>query len=170
MEFREVVKNRYSCKKFSGDKVAPEKIEAILEAGRVAPTAKNLQEQHIYVVQSEEMLAKIDALTPCRYNAPTVLVVAFDKNNVFTYPGEKRDSGVEDATIVATHMILAAEDEGVDSCWVNFFDPDKAAEALGLPENEEVLMLMDLGYAAEGAGPLANHDSRKPLSETVTYL
>ena len=170
MEFREVVKNRYSCKKFSGDKVAPEKIEAILEAGRVAPTAKNLQEQHVYVVQSEEMLAKIDALTPCRYNAPTVLVVAFDKNNVFTYPGEKRDSGVEDATIVATHMILAAEDEGVDSCWVNFFDPDKAAEALGLPENEEVLMLMDLGYAAEGSGPLANHGSRKPLDETVTYL
>ncbi len=170
MEFREVVKNRYSCKKFSGDKVAPEKIEAILEAGRVAPTAKNLQEQHVYVVQSEEMLAKIDAITPCRYNAPTVLVVAFDKNNVFTYPGEKRDSGVEDATIVATHMILAAEDEGVDSCWVNFFDPDKAAEALGLPENEEVLMLMDLGYAAEGAGPLPNHASRKPLEETVTYL
>ena len=170
MEFREVIKNRYSCKKFNGEKVAPEKIEAILEAGRVAPTAKNLQEQHVYVVQSEEMLAKIDALTPCRYNAPTVLVVAFDKNNVFTYPGEKRDSGVEDATIVATHMILAAEDEGVDSCWVNFFDPDKAAVALGLPENEEVLMLMDLGYAAEGAGPLPNHASRTPLEETVTYL
>ncbi|MBR3330590.1 MAG: nitroreductase family protein [Mogibacterium sp.] len=170
MEFKEVVKNRYSCKKYRDDKVEPEKIEAILEAGRLAPTAKNLQEQHIYVLQSEEMLAKIDAVTPCRYNAPTVLVVAFDKNNVFTYPGEKRDSGAEDASIVATHMILAAADEGVDSCWVNFFDPDKAAEALGLPENEEVLMLMDLGYAAEGAGPLANHDSRKPLSETVTYL
>lgn len=170
MEFKEVIKNRYSCKKFSDDKVEAAKIEAILEAGRVAPTAKNLQEQHIYVVQSEEMLAKIDALTPCRYNAPAVLVVAFDKDNVFTYPGEKRDSGVEDATIVATHMILAAENEGVDSCWVNFFDPDKAAEALGLPENEEVLMLMDLGYAAEGAGPLPNHESRKPLAETVTYL
>ena len=170
MEFRKVVKERYSCKKFSDYKVAPEKLEAILEAGRLAPTAKNLQEQHIYVVQSEEMLAKIDALTPCRYNAPTVLVVAFDKNNVFTYPGDKRDSGVEDATIVATHMILAAEDEGVDSCWVNFFDPEKAAEALGLPEHEEVLMIMDLGYAAEGAGPLPNHESRKPLSGTVTYL
>ena len=170
MEFKEVVKNRYSCKKYNGVKVEQEKLEAILEAGRLAPTAKNLQEQHIYVVQTEEMLAKIDALTPCRYNAPTVLVVAFDKNNVFSYPGGKRDSGVEDATIVATHMILAAEDEGVDSCWVNFFDPEKAAEVLGLPENEEVLMLMDLGYAAEGAGPLPNHESRKPLSETVTYI
>ena len=170
MEFKEVVKNRYSCKKFNGEKVSSEKIEAILATGRLAPTAKNLQEQHIYVVQSDEMLANIDSLTPCRYNAPTVLAVAFDRNKVFTYPGGKRDSGVEDVTIVATHMILAAEDEGVDSCWVNFFDPDKAAEALGLPENEEVLMLMDLGYAAEGSGPLANHDSRKPLDETVTYL
>lgn len=170
MEFREVVKNRYSCKKYSTRQVEAEKLNAILEAGRLAPTAKNLQEQHIYVVQSAEKLAVIDQLTPCRYGAPTVLVVAFDKNNVFTYPGEKRDSGVEDAAIIATHLTLAAADEGVDSCWLNYFDPDKLASALGLPENEEILMLLDLGYAAEGAGPLPNHESRKPLSETVTYL
>ena len=170
MDFKEVVKNRYSCKKYSDRQVEAEKLDAILAAGRLAPTAKNLQEQHIYVVQSAEGLAKIDGVTPCRYGAPTVLVVAFDKNNVFTYPGGKRDSGVEDATIVATHMILAAADEGVDSCWVNFFDPEKLEAALGLPENEEILMVMDLGYAAEGAGPLANHNSRKVLSETVSYL
>lgn len=170
MDFREVIRNRYSCKKYSDRAVEPEKLENILEAGRLAPTAKNLQEQHIYVVQSEGALAKIDELTPCRYGAPVVLAVAFDRNNVFTYPGGKRDSGAEDATIVATHMILAAADEGLDSCWINFLDPEKTAEALGLPENEEILMLMDLGYAAEGAGPLPNHDSRKPLSETVSYL
>ncbi|MBQ6482409.1 MAG: nitroreductase family protein [Anaerolineaceae bacterium] len=170
MEFKKVISARYSCKKYSDKKVESEKLNAILEAGRLAPTAKNLQEQRVYVVQSEAGLAAIDKVTPCRYGAPTVLVVAFDKNNVFTYPGEKRDSGVEDATIVATHMVLAAADEGVDSCWVNFFDPDKLAAELGLPENEEILMVMDLGYAAEGAGPLANHGSRKPLSETVSYI
>jgi nitroreductase len=129
-----------------------------------------LQEQHIYVLQSDEALAKIDAATPCRYGAPTVLVVAFDKNNVFTYPGEKRNSGVEDASIVATHLMLAAADEGIDSCWLNYFDPDKLACALGLPENEEILMLLDLGYAAEDAGPLPNHTNRKELSETVSFL
>ena len=170
MEFKEVIKNRYSCKKYGTKQVEYEKLEAILNAGRLAPTAKNLQEQHVYVVQSKGALAKVDSITPCRYGAPTVLVVAFDKNNVFTYPGGKRDSGVEDATIVATHMILAAADECVDSCWINFFDPDKMAEALGLPENEEILMVMDLGYAAEGAGPLPNHGSRKELSETVSYM
>lgn len=94
MEFSEVIKNRYSCKKFGDKKVDKEKLDAILEAGRVAPTAKNLQEQHIYVVQSESGLEIIDKVTPCRYNAPTVLIVAYNKNNVFTYPGEKRDSGI----------------------------------------------------------------------------
>jgi len=170
MEFKEVIQKRYSCKKYSDRQVEKEKLDAILEAGRLAPTAKNLQEQHVYVLQSAEALAKIDAVTPCRYGAPTVLVVAFDKTNVFTYPGGNRDSGVEDATIAATHMILAAADEGVDSCWINFLDPEKLARELGLPENEEVLMVMDLGYAAEGAGPLPNHSSRKALSETVTYM
>ena len=170
MEFKEVIKKRYSCKKYCDRPVEAEKLEAILNAGRLAPTAKNLQEQHVYVIQSTESLEKIDAVTPCRYGAPTVLVIAFDKNNVFTYPGGKRDSGVEDATIVATHMILAAADEGVDSCWINFLDPEKLAEGLGLPENEEILMVMDLGYAAEGAGPLPNHENRKELSETVTYM
>ena len=170
MEFKEVIRNRFSCRKYSAREIEQEKLDAVLEAGRLAPTAKNLQEQHIYVVQSEEALAKIDKVTPCRYGAPTVLVVAFDKNNVFTYPGGKRDSGVEDASIVATHMILAAADEGLGSCWINYFEPEKMAEALGLPENEEVLMMLDLGYAADGVKPAPGHSARKPLSNTVSWL
>lgn len=170
MDFLSLSKKRYSCKKYDGRKVDAETLTTILEAGRQAPTAKNLQEQHIYVVESLEALAKIDECTPCRYGAPTVLVVAFNKNNVYTYPGGKRDSGIEDASIVATHLLLAAADADVDSCWVNCFDPDKLHSLLGLPEDEEILMLMDLGYAAEGFGPLPNHFSRKPLTETVTRI
>ena len=170
MEFKDVVNKRFSCKKYSGKPIEPEKLEAILMAGRRAPTAKNLQEQHIYVAQSAEALARIDKATPCRYGAPVVLVVTYDKNNVFTYPGGKYDSGAEDATIVATHLMLAAADEGIDSCWLNFFDPDLLAADLGLPENEKIVMLLDLGYAAEGAGPLPNNAKRKPLEETVSYI
>lgn len=169
MEFKELIKARYSCKKYDEKQISNDQLQAILEAGRLAPTAKNLQEQHIYVMQSEEALAIIDEVTPCRYGAPTVLVVAFDAEDVYVYPGEQRDSGIEDASIVATHMLLAAKDAGVDSCWINRFNPAELKEKLGLPENEEILMLMDLGYAAEGAGPLANHDKRKSLDETVTY-
>lgn len=169
MEFKDVVKERYSCKKYDSRQISDEQLAGILEAGRLAPTAKNLQEQRIYVLQSPEALAIVDELTPCRYGAPTVIAVAFDTDNVFTYPGGKRDSGVEDAAIVATHMMLAAKDTGVESCWLNLFDPDVAKEKLGLPGNQEVLMLLDLGFPAEGAGPLPNHASRKPLDETVEY-
>lgn len=170
MNFSDVIKERYSCKKFSERQVEEEKLQKILQAGRLAPTAKNLQEQRIYVIQSAEGLAKVDKLTPCRYGASTVLAVAFDKNNVFVYPGGKRDSGIEDATIVVTHLMLAAKAEGVDSCWINFFDPEEAVKELGLPENEEMLMFLDLGYPADGAGPLAPHGQRKDLKETVSYL
>lgn len=170
MEFTQVIESRYSCKNFSARQLTPAQLDAILAAGRIAPTAKNLQEQRIYVIQSAQGLAKIDTATPCRYGAPTCLVVAFDRSNVFTYPGGKRDSGVEDASIVATHLMLAAANAGVDSCWLNFFDPDKLAQALGLPENEEILMILDLGFASEGVTPLPNHSARKPLTETVRYL
>lgn len=170
MDFLKLAKERYSCKKYDGRAVEKEKLDMILEAGRLAPTAKNLQEQRIYVAQSAEALAGVDKLTPCRYGAPTVLIVAFDKNRVFTYPGGKRDSGIEDASIVATHLMLAAKACGVESCWINNFDPELAAKEFQLPENEEVLMLLDLGYPAPAGVPLANHGSRKELSETVRYI
>lgn len=170
MEFTELVQARYSCKKYDGTPVSREQLNAILEAGRWAPTAKNGQEQHIYVVESEAGLAKIDKITPCRYGAPTVLVVAFNKEGTFTYPGGKHNGGAEDCAIVATHMMLAAKNAGVDSCWLNFFDPELAAAELGLPENEEIVLLLDLGFPAEGAMPLPNHSKRKELSETVSYM
>lgn len=170
MDFNKLAAERYSCKKYSAERISREQLLAILEAGRLAPTAKNLQEQHVYVVESAEGLAMIDSVTPCRYGAPTCLVVAFDKENVYTYPGGRRDSGIEDASIVATHMMLAAKAVGVDSCWVNCLDPDVLAQKMHLPANEEVLMVLDLGFPAEGAGPLPNHSSRKPLDETVTYM
>ena len=168
MEFREIIRKRCSCRKFDGRPVEREALAAILEAGRLAPTAKNLQEQHIYVIESAEGLAKVDSITPCRYGASTVIAVAFDRRNVFTYPGGKHDSGAEDAAIVATHIMLAAEDEGIASCWVNFFDPDEAVKALGLPDNESLLMLLDLGYAV--GKPSSAEKGRKPLAETVSYL
>ncbi len=170
MEFLKLAQARYSCKSFSDRPVEEEKLAAVLEAGRLAPTAKNSQEQRVYVLRSPEVLSKLDGLTPCRYGAPVVLAVGYDLDGCYPYPGGKYDSGAEDATIVATHMMLAAADQGLDSCWLNRFDPDETARALGLPEGQRLVVLLDLGYAAPGAGPLPNHASRKPLSETVVFL
>lgn len=170
MDFLTLAQARYSCKEFSGKQVESDKLAVILEAGRLAPTAKNLQPQRVYVIQSPEALVKLDGLTPCRYGAPTVLAVAFDHNVVHHFSDSRDNSGVEDVSIVATHMMLAAADLGVDSCWLNLFDPQKTAQALGLPENEELVLLLDLGYAAPGAGPLPNHTARRALDETVVHL
>lgn len=170
MDFLELAKKRFSCKKFdAAKKVADGDLEKILEAGRLAPTAKNNQPQRIYVLRSDEALAAADMLTPCRYDAPVVLVVAVNQDEVFAYPGGKYTSGAEDAAIVATHMTLEAANLGVDSCWLNFFDPDKAKDVLHLPDNEQVVLLMDIGYAAPTAKPLPTHERRKPLAETVEY-
>lgn len=170
MSYNDIVHQRFSCKQFNPQQqVRPEALQAILEAGRVAPTAKNLQEQRIYVLSEPDILAQLDSITPCRYGAPTVIAVAYDSSQVFTYPDSQRHSGVEDATIVATHMLLAATANGVNSCWINFFNPDRLERMLNLPPNEKVVMLLDLGYAAPDAAPLPNHSSRKPLSATVTF-
>ena len=169
-EYLDLLKARYSVRSFSDVQLTDAELDVLLQAAQLSPTAKNSQPFRLCVVQSAEGLAKIDEATRCRYGAPTVLVVAFDKNSVFVYPGEKVNSGVEDASIVATHMMLAATNTGVDSCWLNFFDPAAVVKAFDLPENEQVLMLLDLGFAAEGFAPLPNHTSRKPLEETVKYL
>ncbi|MBR2281981.1 MAG: nitroreductase family protein [Spirochaetales bacterium] len=170
MDYMETIRSRYSCKRYCDRQISKEQLDAILEAGRVAPTAKNTQEHRVYVVQSAEGIAKVDSVTPCRYGAPTVLVVTYDKTQAFVYPGNVYNSGAEDATIVATQMILAARAVGVDSCWVNRFNPDEVSKALDLPENEVVVMIMDLGFAADGFEPLPNHFNRKPLEETVRYI
>lgn len=170
MDFIELVKNRYSCKNFSEKEVEREKLDLILEAGRLAPTAKNNQIQRIYVVNSIEALRKIDELTPCRYKAPLVLLIAYDEGEAFVYPEGKYNTGVEDATIVASHMILAATSIGIDSCWVSFFDPDEASKKFSLPENEKIVAMLDLGYANDGVKPLENHFKRKNIDETVKFI
>lgn len=170
MNFLELVKNRYSCKKYSSKLVEDHILKSILEAGRWAPTAKNTQAQHIYVAQSSDAIQAVDSSTPCRYGAPAVLIITYDRDREYVYPDGDLRSGSEDAAIIATHMMLAAADYGVATCWINNFHGEKLAELLHIPQNERIILLMDLGYPADGFQPLPNHDSRRPLSETVSYI
>ena len=171
MEFMDVVKRRYAVRKFS-DKVVPKEVlDQILEVGNAAPTAKNIQPQKIYVLQSKEAIELLDTQTRCRYGAPLVLMFAYDENQVWKNPLEEGiHSGVEDVSIVATHMMLRAAELGVDSIWINFFANSKLAKAYNLPENEKTVLLMPLGYAADGVKPLPSHSQSKDLEEIVKYL
>ena len=171
MDFTKLAKERYSVRKFDPRPVGEETLSAILEAGNLAPTAKNQQPQRIYVVRSEEALAKIRSVTRCHFGAPVVLIFAYDKNEEWQNPLEAGvHSGPQDVSIVATHIMLKAAELGLGSVWVNYFSPTEAKKVMSLPENETPLLLMPIGYAAEDAAPAPLHSARRPLSETVRFL
>ena len=171
MDFTNLAQKRYSVRKFDPRPIEEEKLRAILEAGNLAPTAKNGQPQRIYVVKSEENLEKIRGLTRCHFGAPVVLIFAYDKTEEWQNPLEAGvHSGPQDVSIVATHIMLKAAEAGVGSVWVNLFSPAETKRVMGLSENEVPLLLMPLGYAADDAAPGAGHTARKPLSATVKEI
>ena len=165
--FMDLARARFAVREDAQTPVEQAKIDSILEAGRLAPTAKNVQPQHIYVLQSPEAIAKINELTRCAYHAPVVFLVCYDTDLAWTKDGES--SGNMDCSIVGTHMMLEATELGLGTCWVKWFEPAEVAAAFDLPANHKPSFLMPCGYAAEGVQPSDHHFSRKPLSETVTY-
>ncbi len=122
MEFIDVCKEREATRKFKSEQIEEEIIRKILEVGRFALTAKNLQPQKIFVIRSKEGLDKNDKASPCRYNTPTVLLVCSDKKVAWS-KGEYSTYEM-DACIVATHLMLGATNYGVGNIWIEMFDKD----------------------------------------------
>ena len=166
--FMDLARQRFAVREYAQTPVEQAKLDSILEAGRLAPTAKNVQPQHIYVLQSPEAIAKINELTRCAYGAPVVFLVCYDTDLVWT-KADGSNSGDMDCSIVGTHMMMEATELGLGTCWVKWFDPVEVAAAFELPANHKPSFLMPCGYASENAKPSDHHFSRKPLSETVTY-
>jgi len=171
MTFTELAKARYSVRKFAATPLPLEKLNAVLEIARLAPTAKNLQAYHIYVVQSPEGMAKMRGLTPCHYGAPAVLIFTKNTQEEWHHPQlPEQMSGVQDASIVATHVMFAATAQGLGTCWLNLFSPQAVSRAYNLPEHQIPVLLMPIGYAAEDCTPADRHQERKDLKELVTHL
>ena len=167
MEFNDVIRKRFSVRKFRDKKVEPEKIEQILEAGRLAPTAKNIQPIRIYVVESKEGLEKIDKASRCRYQAPTVLMICGIEKDAFKR--EEHSVYEMDASIVCTHMMLEATNLGVDNIWIELFDEQTLREEFSLPQEIRPVCLLPIGYKSEDFLPGPMHAVRKPLEELVEY-
>lgn len=172
-------KARYSVRKFSDKKVEDEKLEKVLEAGRLAPTAKNSQSQRIFVLKSPEAISKIREATPMAYDAPVVLMVCYDSDESYKnmgdtaytyYPCGHYDGGEVDASIVTSAMMFQATELGLGTLWARGFDAAKIIEAFALPKNLHLVCLLDVGYPAADAEPSPRHADRKPLSETVKYM
>ena len=168
MNFEEIIKNRTSVRKFSSKKIEQEKLDKILEAGRLAPTAKNNQPIKIYVVNTESGLEKIDKASRCRYGAQTVLVVCGNKDEAFNR-GDHITHEV-DSCIVATHIILEATNIGVDNIWVESFDENILREEFDIPNEYTPFLLMPLGYKAEDCPISQTHNIRKSIEDLVEYV
>ena len=171
MELQEAIRGRYSVRSYQDTPIPDDVLNAILEAGRLAPTAVNAQPQRIYVLRSPEALEKIRGLTRCAFNAPVVLLIAYDADTEWHNPLEAGiTSGQQDAAIVATHMMLTAYENGVGSCWVCYFPNTAVKAAFALPENEIPALLMPLGYPAADAAPSERHAKRQQPEALVRTL
>lgn len=167
MNFSELAKERYSVRSYKNQPVETEKLLAVLEAGRVAPTACNNQPQRIKLITSAGELAKVDECTPFRFEAPAVLLVCYDKKLSWVRKFDRANSGEIDASIVATHMMMAAWELGLGSCWVMYFDPAKLSALFGLPENIVPVALLPMGYPAAEARPASGHGEKGSLENML---
>lgn len=172
MDFLEFSRKRYSVRSYSDKPVENEKIQKILKASLIAPTAVNYQPQKIYVLKSDEALNKIRRITKSTYNAPLVFLICSDTERSWHSPFvEGYDSGEMDTSIVCTHMMLEAEDLGLGSVWVLLFDPAMVKKAFNLPDNIKPVCLLPVGYPSEIAAPYRPwHDTFRSLEDTVEEL
>ncbi|MEY8351856.1 nitroreductase family protein [Lachnospiraceae bacterium 54-53] len=169
MEFLQLVKNRYSVRKFSSRKVEREKLDLILEAGRVAPTAVNYQPQRILVLDSEENLAKLKSCTPYHFHAPLALLVCYDSTVSWKRSYDNEDMGAVDAGIVTTQMMLQIAESGLGTTWVGHFDPAGIRTAFELPEYLVPVALLPIGYPREDSAPHPFHEKRFDMDHSVFF-
>lgn len=169
MEFEKLIKERYSVRKFVPKHLEKEVIDKILAAGHLAPTGKNAQTQRILVLNTDESIKKLKDCTICHFDAPCAMLICYNKDESWVRRYDGAMSAPVDAAIVTTHMMLAAHNIGVGSCWVMHFDPGAMRSAYNIPENYEPTALLVMGYPTEDSAPIEMHTKTRPLDEVVSY-
>ena len=168
MSFAELVRERYSVRKFDARPIEKEKLDRILEAGRLAPTGCNYQPQRILVLQGESLQQSLDC-TPFKYGQQAVLVVCYDRTESWK-SRTGREIGDVDGTIVLTQMMYQAQELGIGSLIVGMYKEPLLRERFRIPENYVIVSLLMLGYPAEDCQPHQQlHFQRKDLEQTVFY-
>lgn len=167
MNFLELAEKRYSVRGFKEIPISQTIIDKILMAGNAAPTAHNNQPQEIIVVKSQKGLKTLKKCTECHYNAPLAFIISYDKDKCWKRSYDDKISGDIDASIVATHMMMAATELGIGSTWIMYFIPEAIKVEFQLSDNIEPVAILIMGYA--DAGPSQEHLNRRDLKEYVSY-
>jgi nitroreductase len=172
MEYTELISRRESIRNYDPDRQVPKDIlDKILDAGRFAPSAANRQPWKFLVISSAPMLEKVRACYSRDWfkEAPHFIVVLGLADQAWIRKFDGYNSIETDVTIAMTHIILAAENEGVGTCWVAAYDPALLCEALKPGDNERIFGIIPLGYQKQGFQK-AMTKNRKPLEDIVEFL
>ena len=170
MEFNTVLQRRYSCRAFSPTPVEQEKVDRILEAGRIAPTAVNKQPVHLWAISDPGMLETIKGVTRSNYGAPLILVVGCRPADAWVRRYDGKNGAEVDASIVATYLMLAAENEGLATLWVGSFDPALLRGILPGADGYELVAMINVGYPAPESQPSPMHGVRKAMDDFLTKM
>ena len=166
LDFFEVVRNRRSIRKYQEKSVEKEKLERILEAARLAPSAMNRQPYQIFIVSNKEILSKISTVCNQDWKAPVMMVMVSIPKEAWV-----RDDGEEywkaDAAIAMHQVSLAAYAEGLGTCWIAAFKEKEVKEILGIDSDSRVAFLSPLGYPAENKGPITNRKTLESIIRNV---
>ena len=161
MEFSELMKERYSVRKFKPDMVPEEKIRQLQEAIYLAPTAENKQPLRVWTIQDRERLDKIKEITKYHYNAPLTIAIGYVPEEAWVRPSDQKNHGIVDASIAAAQMWLTAADIGLGAVWVSSFDVNKQKELFPEMEGTELVVLMQVGFIHENAKPAKWHSVKR---------
>ena len=165
MDVFEAIEKRYSARKYEDREVEQEVLDRLLDAARLAPSAKNLQEWRFVVVRDEETRAKLAEASFQRFvgKAPVVLACCAESDGYVMRCG--LPSYPIDVAIAIDHLTLAATALGLGTCWIGKFDPDEVREILGIPLNIHIVELLVLGYPVDSWRP----KKRLGLDDIVKY-
>ncbi len=170
MNFNDLARKRYSCRKLAAKPVEQEKLNAIIEAGILAPTAVNKQPYRIWLVKSPETKKAIHAVTSFTFGAEVFFVVGAKRDAAWVRPSDGANFADVDATIVATHMLLAIEDQGLATTWVGHFDAPKLQTLVPEMAGYDLIAIFPVGYADPSAAPASMHSSRRAPNEAVGVI
>lgn len=171
-DFLELARERRSTRSYdTGRTVEEDKLRYILECARVALSAVNRQPWRFYVVRSEEGKAKLRQCYSREWfnEAPLYILLAIRHDESWHRRVDGKDHGDIDVAIAAEHICLAAEEQGLGTCWVCNFDAPLLHSLLALPEEEEAAVIVPIGYAGDGVGETKRTD-RKPMDTIVSDL
>ncbi|MBR5175886.1 MAG: nitroreductase family protein [Bacteroidales bacterium] len=167
--FLKLAGERFSCRDFNKHPVSPGKLAKILEAARLAPSARNMQPVRVWALTSPDALARIRPIHTM-FDAPVVVMVGAKAEESCTRACDGKNWAETDATIAGTHIMLAAADLGLGCTWVGSFDPIKVREAFPETEGYVIYALFAIGHPSARACPSERHSIRKSMEEFATEL